>query len=111
MSISIWLIHHKASLSECSPMNLDGSEYMTGIGVVPATDMQEAIRLFNIYLQTQGMGLLEVWKCEQYIPTDFAEQSQANREINEAARDAIENNQIFYVLGISSEAWSCGTSR
>lgn len=88
-------------------MNLDGSEYMTGIGVVPATDMQEALRLFDMYLQTQGMVLLEVWKRERYLPEDFSNPSQANQEINESAIEALKNNNIAYVLGISSEALRC----
>src|SRR5690606_35358011 len=32
---SVWLIHHKASIDTYSPMNLDGSTFMIGIGVVP----------------------------------------------------------------------------
>ena len=40
---SVWLLHHKASIAPDSPENLDGSEFMLGIGVVPAASMKEAI--------------------------------------------------------------------
>lgn len=102
--VSVWLIHHKASMTLDSPMNLDGSEYMTGIGVVPATHMQEALQLFDQYLEKQDMTAVELWKFEQYLPENFAEPSQKDREINEAARGALETNKIFYTCGISSEA-------
>ena len=51
--VSVWLIHHKASLDPYSPMNMDGSKFMVGIGVVPAVDMKSALELFEKYLQTQ----------------------------------------------------------
>ena len=105
--LSVWLIHHKASMTLDSPMNLDGSEYMTGIGVVPATHMQEALQLFDQYLEKQDMTVLELWKCEQYLPENFTQSSQKDREINEVAREALEINKIFYTCGISSEALDC----
>ena len=88
-------------------MNLDGSEYMVGIGVVRAINMQEALQLFDVYLQKQDMAVLEAWKCEQYFPKNFAEASQKNSEINEVAQEALETNKISYVFGISSEALDC----
>lgn len=104
---SVWLIHHKASMTMHSPMNLDGSDYMVGVGVVPATNMQEAIQLFETHLKKQDMAVLELWKCEQYHPKGFTEPTQKNREINEVAKEALDNNKIFYACGISSEALDC----
>lgn len=105
--LAVWLIHHKASMTLDSPMNLDGSEYMVGIGVVPATNMQEALQLFETYLKKQDMTVLELWKCEQYLPKNFTEASQKNSDINEVAKEALDTNKIFYACGISSEALDC----
>lgn len=105
--ISVWLIHHKASMDTYSPMNMDGSTFMVGIGVVPATDMKQALELFDQYLQRQQMQIIEVWKCEQYSPEKFSESTQDNREIKEVAAQALETGEIFYACGISSEALDC----
>ncbi|HTF96681.1 MAG TPA: hypothetical protein VL995_11155 [Cellvibrio sp.] len=105
--LAVWLIHHKASMTLDSPMNMDGSEYIVGIGVVPATNMQEALQLFDAYLKKQDMAVLEAWKCEQYFPKNFSEISQKNSDINEVAQEALESNKISYVCGISSEALDC----
>lgn len=102
--VSVWLIHNKASLSQYSPMNFDGSAFMVGIGVVPAPNMKKALELFDQYLNTQEMKVLEVWKCEQYSPENFAEPTQDNRDIKEVAIQALEDGGIFYVCGTSSEA-------
>ncbi|OZG73083.1 hypothetical protein BTA51_11335 [Hahella sp. CCB-MM4] len=105
--ISVWLIHHKASMDEYSPKNLDGSEYMVGIGVVPATNMREALDLFDRYLSDLKMEIMEVTKCEQYDPKNFVEPTEDNRDINEVAAEALESGRIFYACGISSEALDC----
>lgn len=105
--VSAWLIHHKASIDTYSPMNLDGSTFMIGIGVVPATNMEEALELFDQYLLKQQMQALELWKCEQYSPAHFIEPTQDNREINEVAEQAIETGEVFYACGVSSEALDC----
>ena len=104
---SVWLIHHKASLAPDSPMNEDGSTFMQGIGVVPASGMTEALARFNEYLAGMKMDLLELWKCEQWDPKNFAANSQENRQINHAASRALEINKIHYTCGISSEALDC----
>ncbi len=63
--ISVWLIHHKAAMELNSPMNLDGSEYMVGVGVVPATDMKTATDKFEDYLAKNKMSIIEINKCER----------------------------------------------
>lgn len=102
--ISVWLIHHKASIDTYSPMNLDGSSFMIGIGVVPAIDIKQAIGIFERYLIKQQMQILEIWKCEQYAPENFVETTLENREINEVAAQAIDTGEVFYACAISSEA-------
>lgn len=103
----VWLLHHKASIAPDSPENLDGSTFMLGVGVVPAKNMKEAIEKFDAYLASQKMEVMELWKCEQWDPKKFAENSQENRQINGAAEKALANNQIHYTCGISSEALDC----
>lgn len=105
--VSAWLIHHKASMKLTSPMNMDGSKFMIGIGVVPATNMKQALQLFDQYLDTQDMQVLELSKCEQYSPENFTAATQDNREIKEVAMQALETGKTFYVCGISSEALDC----
>ncbi len=101
---SVWLLHHKASLTPDSPMNQDGSTYMQGIGVVPASNMKEAMMLFEDYLAEQHMALLELWKCEQWSPENFTGDILESRQINRSASNALETNKIYYACGISSEA-------
>lgn len=69
--VRVWLLHHKASMTSDSPINLDGSTFMLGIGIVPATNMKEAIELFEVYLKNHDMALLELTKCEEYSPNNF----------------------------------------
>lgn len=88
-------------------MNLDGSTYMVGIGVVPAPDIRAALDAFDVYLQKQDMAVLEITKCERYHPANFPPTTTDNREIAEAATDALEEGVVSYVCGISSEALEC----
>lgn len=104
---SVWLLHHKASLTLDSPMNLDGSTFMQGVGVVPAPTMKVAMTLFEDYLLARQMELLELWKCEQWIPENFTGNSLEAKQINLAASNALENNKIHYTCGVSSEALDC----
>lgn len=102
--VSIWLVHHKAAVDTHSPMNLDGSSFMIGIGVVPATDDKQAMEIFENYLKEQQMQVLEIWNCEEYSPENFVEPTLENREINEVAAQALDTGEVFYACAISSEA-------
>lgn len=104
---SIWLLYHKASLSPNSPMNLDGSIFMQGVGVVPSSSMKEAMVEFENYLAKQKMELMELWKCEQWEPSNFNDNSPDSKMICAAAEKALESGVIHYTLGISSEALDC----
>ena len=101
---SVWLLHHKASLAPDSPMNLDGSTYMLGMGVVPAASMREAMDLFDVYLAKQKMEMLELWKCEKWSPENFSDHTSASKQISAAASNALATESIHYTCGISSEA-------
>ncbi len=102
--ISVWLIHHKAAMELYSPMNLDGSEYMIGVAVVPATDMKTAIDKFEDYLANKKMSTIEITKCEQWDSKNFPDHSFEHEEINTASGASLESNTIYYILGASSEA-------
>lgn len=104
--VSVWLIYHKASLDDLSPMNEDGSEYMIGTGFVPATSMQEALSLFEKYLEDQKMEILELERCERFDPANFDESDDEDRKIIRVASSSMEDEQIRYV-GVSSEAMEC----
>ena len=102
--VSVWLINHKASLSPESPMNMDGSEYMVGVGVVPATDVKSAISKFEGYLAENKMTVLELRKCEQWDPENFTDGTFESKQINASAGSALEECAIYYALGESSES-------
>lgn len=104
---SVWLLHHKASLQPLSPMNLDGSAFILGVGVVPASNMKEALIRFDAYLSSNKMELIELWKCEQWEPKNFTGAKEDDEQINLAASKALESNLIHYTCGVSSEALDC----
>lgn len=104
---SVWLLHHKALLSEESPMNLDGSAFLTGIAVIPAQTMHEALLLFDAYLDKQKMIILDFWKCEKWNPKNHNINTLEGRQINNASEKCLETNLIHYTCGISSEALDC----
>ncbi|WLQ16208.1 hypothetical protein O5O45_09805 [Hahella aquimaris] len=103
--VSAWLIHHRASMEPTSPMNCDGSEYVVGVGVVPATSMREALDLFDQYLAKNKMALMDLWKCEQYSGPIrlFTTPTLTEKEAQESSQRALERDCIYYAGGISSE--------
>jgi hypothetical protein len=79
---------------------------MVGTGFVPATSMEEAVSLFEKYLEGLKMEVLEFTKCEQFDPANFNESDEEDRRIIRAASSSLEDEKIRYV-GISSEAMDC----
>ncbi|MBU6951381.1 hypothetical protein [Hahella sp. HN01] len=107
--VSAWLLYHRASMEPMTPANFDGSDYMVGVAVVPATSMKEALELFDQYLADNRMKLMDLWKCEQYrgpigIGGPIHVPSLTEPELGVAASQALENERIYCVGGISSEA-------
>lgn len=100
-------MHHKALLAPDSCMNEDGSTFMQGIGVVPASSMKEALELFEAYLADKKMSLLKLWRCEEWSPQNFTEVSSEHKQINDAVVRALKIKKIHYTCGISSEALDC----
>ncbi|WP_444929257.1 hypothetical protein ACJJIF_15610 [Microbulbifer sp. SSSA002] len=102
---SIWLIEHKASLGDFSPMNEDGSKFIIGTAFVPASSKEDAMSLFEQYLDRQGMKILALKSCKQYDPADFSEASKDGQRVILAASSSMTDEQVRYI-GMSSEAMS-----
>ncbi|MBU6954617.1 hypothetical protein [Hahella sp. HN01] len=103
--VSAWIIHHKASMSEHSPMNLDGSEYIVGIVVVPASSMREALDVFDEYLSENEMQVMDIWKCEKYDPSNFKELTEESKEIRDVSIEVLESGEAEFVTGESSKVF------
>ncbi|WP_431688744.1 hypothetical protein [Hahella sp. NBU794] len=99
----IWLIHHKASLSPNSPMNMDGSNYAVGIAVAPGKDLQEALARLHEYLRDNHMQLLDIWKCVKHNANDYGLDSEDPNGVERSIKKAQEQSKVFYACGLSSE--------
>ena len=82
---TIWLIHHKSRIGERSPLNMDGSEFASAIGVVSANSLSAAIQKLDKLLNTQLLELVDISHCETYTAEKYTEDSDDNRDIREAA--------------------------
>lgn len=100
----VWLMYHKAKLNEYSPMNVDGSEFILGVAVIPAKNKEEADHKFEQFLSGDNMVLIKLENCVIYNPDNFKEDSIANKQINFAAVKAIETGKVHYACGKTSEA-------
>lgn len=104
---NIWLIDHKATLSENSPMNMDGSSWILGVCVLKAPDREAAMEKFSEFLKSEGMELLESYEVSEYSATNFADESKRSRQINNAARMVGKDGETCYVYARTSEAMAC----
>lgn len=102
--ISVYLIPNKCTLGTSSPFNFDGSEFIKGLGVVPATSPDEALSLFKQYLENQKLGLLDTSRPTQYDPNNFKDGTEDSREIKELATKALEKDQIGYACGFTYDS-------
>lgn len=93
---NIWLIDHKATLADDSPLNMDGSEWIWGVCVVPAKSEAEALTGFTDYLAKNGMAEPEVYHVEQYRPENYKDDSKRTRFIDHGVRIASERGVISY---------------
>lgn len=104
----IWLIDHKASLGEFSPMNLDGSSWILGICVLSAKNQEEASIKFNAFLKNEDMELLELYEVCEYNSGNFKDNSRKSKQVNHAANKVVDNEEICYVFARTSEAMADG---
>lgn len=100
----VWLFYYQAALSPNSPMNLDGSDWVFAVALVPAASLSQALARFELSLQQNAESLLQLYKCEQWPAPDYPEELLAKNLDVEASR-ALATDRI-YQLGISSEAWA-----
>ncbi len=103
----IWLIYNKASVSPLSPINMDGSDFVIGVSVVPSSNQEEAMSLFQKDLTDNHMELLELgsvveFTSENYLQ-DNPQSSVLNREVIRAAEDAARRGMVYYVCEATSE--------
>jgi hypothetical protein len=99
----IWLIDHKATLGEYSPLNMDGSEWILGICVLHAGNQQQALQELSRYLQENEMDLIETYQIAQYQPEEYADHSDRSEQINYAARRVLQDGETCYVYARTSE--------
>ncbi|MDG9666947.1 hypothetical protein ONV78_04295 [Hahella sp. CR1] len=100
---SAWIIHFKAYMDEFSLMNLDGSEYIAGIIIVPGNSMRAALDALDNYLSENRMWVMDVSKCERYVPENFTAPTKENQDIIEVAEFVLVDQQAEFVTGASSK--------
>lgn len=103
---NVWLIDHKAALGEGSPLNMDGSTWLTAIGVFQANTEAEALAVFDAYLEANDLEIIERYSISQYNAKDFADDSSCSQQVNEAARKVGEDGQACYVYIRTSEYYA-----
>ena len=101
---SIWIIDHKATLNEFSPMNLDSSTWILGVCVLSATNKENASERFHEFLKSENMELLEIYELQKYSIDNFKDDSRRSSQINDAAHMVCEDGETGYVYARTSEA-------
>ncbi len=100
----IWIIDHKATLNEFSPMNLDGSSWILGVCVLSAADKGNALEKFHDFLKAEIMELIEIYDVRKYSINKFKDNSRRSAQINNAARMIREDGRPCYVYARTSES-------
>ena len=108
MDRQIWVIDHKATLSNFSPMNIDGSTWILGICVLSADSQEDAQKEFNAFLKDEQMELLEAYELSKFDPKHFEDDSRRSNQIKNAARTVSQDGETCYVYARTSEALSEG---
>lgn len=101
----IWLVYHKATLSENSPLNMDGSEWMEGICVVPADNVEAALKGYRDLLKKDHMEEIEVYKVLRYREEDYANDEHA-KHIAHGVRVATDQGETAYIGTLTSEGFA-----
>ena len=105
----IWLIDHKATLGDFSPMNLDGSTWIMGVCVLAAEPTEEsAIEKLKNFLKQEEMELIEIYDIRQYVSEEFNDDSSRSIQIKNAARTVLEDGETCYVYARTSETMESG---
>ncbi|PUA26683.1 MAG: hypothetical protein B0W54_23385 [Cellvibrio sp. 79] len=104
----VWIIDHKATLSEDSPMNLDGSSWILGVCVLSAANEAHALEKFNEFLKRDKMKLIEIYDLQKHSIDNFKDNSNRSSQINNAARMVREDGKACYVYARTSESMRQG---
>lgn len=102
--IKVWLIYNKASVSSVSPLNMDGSDFVVGVSVVPSSSKNEAMSLFYQDLAVNHMELLELGDVTEFQPDHYQQDTDLNRGIISAAEGAARRGVVYYVCEATSES-------
>lgn len=100
---TVWLIDHKASLSDDSPLNMDGSTWLTGICVLAAKNKEVAMAMFTHYLSERGMALFELYDHSEFRPENFTDASSQSAQVTDAVRLVLQDGHPCYVCARTSE--------
>ena len=103
MPNEVWLIDHKATLDDSSPLNMDGSEWILGVCVLRAENQDQAMEKLGLYLQENALGLQEVYEIVQYRPENYLDNSARSDQVNYAARRVMADGETCYVYARTSE--------
>ncbi len=103
-SSQVWIIDHKATLSEDSPMNLDGSSWILGVCVLSAKNKENAFVKLHEFLKSENMELVEIYQLQKYSIEHFKGDSRRENQINNAVRMVLEDGKACYVHARTSES-------
>lgn len=98
-----WLIDHKASLSQNSLLNIDGSTWLTGICVLTADTKEAAMTKFMEYLSEHDMELLELFDFSEFNPDNYSDSSDKSAQIHNAVGLTLQDDIPCYVYAKTSE--------
>lgn len=100
---TVWLIEHKATLSPSSALNIDGSEWVEGTCIVPATNKPEATELFNTYLTSNNMELIETRGTTEIAPQTQSNLTSLPEDLRHYVNKSSTEGVITYVGHMTSE--------
>lgn len=85
-------------------MNLDGSCWILGIGVVLASSPDEALLRFHAFLDAERMRLLALYELSEYNADRVQDDPEKAYQLELAAVLVQTADQICYVYGRTSES-------
>ncbi|VUD66789.1 hypothetical protein TDB9533_03695 [Thalassocella blandensis] len=100
----VWLYYHKATVAPQTPVNMDGSEFMIGVSIVPADTLIESKDKFEEDLSRNHMSALEVYNAIEYSPDAILPDSDLNKQIIKSVEHAIRRDLVHYICEATSES-------
>ncbi|GAA6168930.1 hypothetical protein NBRC116591_27410 [Sessilibacter corallicola] len=100
---SVYLICQQASVSERSPINMDGSEFVVGVAVVPAETRDQALDLLNDYFHRNHMTLMTLESVHKYEDNSAELSDIVTDDVTYAIASARQRGEVMYVCTETSE--------